>query len=655
MFGKNKKSILLLLMFFFWVGYVSFTGYQFYTQASKLTEHLNATRQANLDYILQSSVGALIQEHPAGVHDKLSQARKLRFVDFFILQKGDQPLFFENNTGNIAELNHNYANFNVFIDTNGLKFKTIKVMDYRLTAGIYADVQGTIWGTFKNMLPLFIKDIFIVTLLLGLVAYTVLKDILNLSRVLASRERSNISNIKTRSAEGETLLRASLGLEGERLRLEKLSEVYGETVGPAIRHELQSGKAAPYSFSATLCRVDLNGYTQIFLEKDDKYLIAILNAYFARAREIIERYDGLIYQFVGDEIVFQFKDEITPSLSSTSLATACIRDLFEEATLIEKNLPPDANHYFKLKGSFAHGTMRFTQLDEGHALSGLPLIESVRLLSLVDDKSHQVLTFFNDAAATTEGLAFIFDRRTNQLKGFKEEALICRSRDFNSVEWIFESKQWERLTYFRGDAHIVFILNKICFMAVTRESDNIERMLAAMKWHKCRDISPQVLRACEKAISTFIETNDNGLLSDKILSALVSLIGRIVPSHLASESLYSLLTQLMDHRDSRVQATAVVVLSHLDFPAKKLRKKMFSDNNRVASDAIIELAKKNLNDEVYKALCRLLDSADPAYNLSGKYALECILKYYGDADPVFLKANPYLVKMQTWKDPQKAA
>lgn len=655
LFGKNKKSVILILIFFFWLGYVAFTAYQFYSQASKLTASVLKTQQASLDYILQSNINSLIQDHPDAIKDKMEQSKKLGFLDFYILQKNNDVVFFGSDSGNVEELNNNYKHFNTFIETNGVKFKTIKVLDYRLTAGMYSDSNEIIIATFRSMLPMLIKDIIIVTLFLGAIAYSVLRDIINLSKILSSRSRSEIANIKATSAEAETILKASMGLEGERVRLEKLSEVYGETVGPAIRHELKSGKEAPYSFSATLCRIDLNGYTQMFLEKDDKYVTTILNQYFAKAREVIERHGGLIYQFVGDEIVFLFKDETTPDLSSESLAIACIRDLFYEATVIEKNLPEEANHYFKLKGSFAKGTMRFTRLDEGHALSGLPLIESVRLLSLIDDKTHQVLTFFQEASASADGLAFIFDRKVNQLKGFKEESLLCRSRDFNSIEWVFESNMWERLAYFRSDEHMLFVLKKVRLMAVTRRDDDIVRMLTALKYHKFEHTTQEIVTESELTLTSFMRGEEEGLLSTKALSAVVSLLGRIIPKELWGTSLQDSIAKLLDHKDPRVQANAIVVLGRYGYPARRIWENMFSSNNRVAADTIIEVAKQQLNADVWDALHRLLNSAHPTHKRSGEYALQSILAYYQETDPVFLKANPILGKMQALNSNKKSA
>ncbi|MEK2643741.1 adenylate/guanylate cyclase domain-containing protein [Bdellovibrio sp. BCCA] len=656
MLDKNnkRKSVVLMIVATFWIGYVAASSAQFYLNVKDIVVKEIQKRQRNMQFVQESFVSLLISENYSVLKDRLESARALYLIDFYIIKKNDEVIEWYNNLNNLAGINKKYLTFNQIIEVNGLAYRTLKIQDTTFTVGVFEDKERIMWKTAETMLSLLLRDLFIVTLIVAVISYLFLKDIINLSKILSSRSREDIANIKTTSVEAETILKASMGLEGERVRLEQLSETYGETVGPAIRHELKSGREAPYSFAATLCRIDLNGYTQMFLEKDDKYVTTILNQYFARAREVIERHGGLIYQFVGDEIVFLFKDEIAPDLSSESLAIACIRDLFYEATIIEKNLPAEANHYFKLKGSFAKGTMRFTRLDEGHALSGLPLIESVRLLSLIDDKSHQVLTFFQEASPSAEGLAFIFDRKVNQLKGFKEESMLCRSRDFNSIEWVFESNMWERLAYFRSDEHMLFVLKKVRLMAVTRRDDDIVRMLTALKYHRFEKTTQEIVSEAEMTLTSFLRGEEEGLLSTKALSAVVSLLGRIIPKDLWSTTLQDSVVRLLEHKDPRVQANAIMVLGRYGFPARKIWENMFSSNNRVAADTIVEVAKQQLNSDVWDALHRLLNSAHPTHKKSGEYALETIIKYYQDTDPVYLKTNPILAKMLA-KSAKKAA
>ncbi|KYG60757.1 hypothetical protein AZI85_12260 [Bdellovibrio bacteriovorus] len=656
MFVKNKKnkSIVFLIVFTFWVGYISVGLTEFYANISKLTDAQMNERKNELVYLQESFIPLVIEENYSLLTDRLNSARQLQFLDFFIVQRNGEVLTWYNNFDNLDGINVDYKKFNAVVENDHLALRTVKIGDTKFTVGIFQDKAKYIRAMAWMMKGPILREILLVTILLSVVVYIYLKDIIDLSKILASRSREKIAEIKTNSKEAETILQASMGLEGERVRLEKLSEVYSETVGPAILHELKSGKEAPYNFEATMCRVDLNGYTQMFLEKDNTYLITILNQYFARAREVIQRYDGLIYQFVGDEIVFHFKDDMTPGLSTESLAAACIRDLFYEATVIENGLPEEANYYFKLKGSFAHGVMRFIKLDEGHAMSGLPLIESVRLLSLVDDKSHQVLTFFQDASQNTEGLLFVFDRKVNQLKGFKEESMICRARDFNSIEWIFESAMWDRLSYFRADAHMLFTLKKLRLMAITRRDDDLVKILHALRFHKFETTLEEISKEAETTFHSFFTAEQEKLLSTKVLSAYVSLIGRIIPKEHWTKTLEDQLAKLLDHDDYRVQANTIVVLGKYGYPARKIWENMFSKNNRVAADTIVEVAKQQLNADVWDALHRLLSSTQASHRSSGDFALESILKYYGELDPVYLKTNPFLIKMQGLRKPKAA-
>lgn len=635
-----------MIVSLFWIGYVIASSTQFYLNAKEVTEQQILQRQQQMSFVQESFIPLVLTENFSLLKERLEKSRTLNLVDFYIVQRGDQVALWYNNFDNLTGINVNYQIFNRVVENEELAIRTVKLQDTKFTVGVLQNKNRAILKTAWMMKSFIIRDLVIVTAILSLIVYLLLKDIIDLSKVLSSRSRADISKIKTRSLEADTLLKASMGLEGERVRLEKLSEVYGETVGPAIKHELQSGRPAPYSFQATMCRVDLNGYTQLFLEKDDTYLIQILNKYFARARAVIERYDGLIYQFVGDEIVFQFKDEMSPELSTESLATACIRDLFHEASLIEAGLPKEANHYFKLKGSFAKGMMRFTQLDEGHALSGLPLIESVRLLSLVDDKSHQVLTFFKEASPFTEGLAFIFDRKVNQLKGFKEESLLCRARDFNSIDWVFNSARWEQLAYFRSDTHLLHILRKVRLMALTKREGDLISILSALKHHRFAETTGEVIEESDLVLSNFVHSESEGLLSTKALSAMVSLVGRVIPAQAATPRIIESLTRLLDHNDPRVQANAILVLGHFNYPARKIWEKMYSENNRVAADTIVEVAKQQLNEDLLAALERLLSSPHPNHRKSGAYARDCILRYYAEVDPVFFEASPHLARIR---------
>lgn len=625
---------------------MTISAFQFYFNVKAVTDTQVLERQKQMQFVQDTFIPHLITENFEVLKDKIEKARQLHFVDFYIVQSGQNVSLWYNNKNNLAGINVNYTVFNQILQNDQLAFKTVKIQDHKFTVGIFQDKKRIMWTTAWIMKWFIIRDLILVTAILSIVVYLVLKDILNLAKILSSRSRDELGKLKSLSAEGEVLLRASTGLESERIRLETLSETYGQTVGPAIRHELKFGGPAPYTFQATVCRIDLNGYTQIFLENDPKYIHQVLNSYFARAREIIERYNGLIYQFVGDEIVFLFRDNLCNDIPSQKIAIACIRDLFFEASVIEKDLPSDANHYFKLKGSFAHGTMRFTNLDQGHALSGIPLIESVRLLSLIDEKNDQVLNFFETDTSIYADLAFVYDRKVNRLKGFKEDTVINSAKKFSIVSAVINEKKWDQLTLFRRDSDLEVVLESLLSSSQANSEEEIMAILGALRHHRFSTISKLTVEKVKAALETFIQADQMKRLSFKPLSSFVTLMGHILPASAVTPDIYQMLNGLLSHPIPRVQANVIVTLGHYKVPTQKIYKKMFAANNRVAADTIIEVAKQEMTADVEKALNQLLTSLDPVFRASGQFALKSILEYYEEKDPVYLKTNKYLSQLQ---------
>ena len=597
----KKRSLLLLIACLFWLSYITFTGVQYVKEISSFTEHQIEDRQVRMLYVQDQAFSSLVDEKMDLLKDQLENARKISLIDFYILQKENEVVMWYNNFNDLEGINVEYKVFDKLLTTDTVAFRTLKAFNYTLTLGLiqnkYDLIKTNLWLLRYNIA----RDILFVTASLIGILFFMLKDILSLSKVLTGKNRNQMEGIKARSAEAEALINASKGLEGERQRLSVLSETYSQTVGPAIVHEIQSGRPAPYQFQATICRIDLNGYTQLMLEKEPSYLNNILNSYFAMARETINRYGGLIYQFVGDEIVFEFKDDLSEAGNSIALATACIRDLFQQARILEDSLPADANHYFKLKAAFARGTMRFVALDQGHALSGIPLVESVRLLSTVEDKSNQILTFFEEDFVMNQDLVFIFDRKENQLKGFKESSRICCSRDFRSIDWLFDNQSWSLLKYYRSDADLTFILKKIRLYAGSSEGRTLDALFEHLKSHHFTDVSTELAREAQVNLFSFMELEKNNLLSEKALASYISFYQRIVPIHQRGSEAEKLLHKLLSHKNFRVQANTVLAIGPSLRSAQELKKRIHSSNNRLAAHDNDELAKIHMDNSVLKA------------------------------------------------------
>lgn len=641
MFAKNKpnKSMVLLIIVSFWLGYVGLTLTQFYYNVAKMVDDIIGERQAQMVYAEDNQIPALLADNIDLVDANLHKAHGLGLIHFYILQKGNEPVAYYNGGAGPEALNYNYQTFNSVLATENLSYRTIKIMDYRLTVGIHQNRHQIIMQNLNYMKGPILRDLAMVTVLLSLVVYFFLKDIIDLSRILASKDRNKMANVRSLSKEGQTLLQAARSYESTQKSLEYENKVYTETLTPAIVHEMKSGRKAPYSFQTSLIRVDLNGFTQIFLDKKDEYVTEMMHNYFVRAREVIERYNGLIYQYVGDEIVFHIKQD---KVNSQAMALACLRNIFEVAQEIEDNLPEGADHYFKVKGCFVLGKIRFVPQDSGFSLSGLPLIESARLLSVVEDKKKSSVTFYSDIAPQVESLCHISETKEAVLKGFSDKASLSKATEFASVKEVFAQGRLADVTYFRGDSDLIQIYEYLYQVLAVGEEDVFFKIFAELKHFKVRQTTSEQVAAFVKLFKEAHKWNEAGHVSDKVLASVISLSSNLVPIAQVENSLLEILTQCLEHKDPRTQANAIIVLGDLAQDITFLRKYIYMKHNRVAADALLVSGKKQFDKELAEKLEEFLESKNPLFKASGQFVVKHLADHYKNTDPVFFETNPHL-------------
>lgn len=591
-----------------------------------------------MQFVQESFIPAVLSENRSLLKDRLEAARKIHMLDFYILQKDREVLEWYNNFSNLDGINADYQVFNQVLQNDQLAFRTVKLMDYRFTVGVLQNKKNIMLQTALNMKGQIIQDILIVTLLAGLIVYIFLKDILSLTKILSTRDRSKLASVKSLSKEGQTLLKATQSYESTKQYLEHENRCYSDSLTPAILHEMKSGQKAPYAFQSTMIRVDLNGYTQIFLEKKDEYVTDIMNAYFIQARELIERYNGLIYQYVGDEIVFHIKEG---PQNSQAMALACLRSVFKAAQDIEDSLPVGADHCFKVKGSFVLGKIRFVNQDSGFALSGLPLIESARLLSQVDDKASSSATFYAEASDSLQELCTIADTKETLLKGFSKPSTLYRAKEFTSVEKALAT-DITLLTYFRSDEDLCHAYSFLTEELEAGKDSTFFTAFNILKTFKLKMSTETQADGFTQFLTDILKLNQEQKANDKVLSAAISLASNFVPAYLVKENLLEQLGTCLEHGDHRVQANAIIVLGDLAKDVAFLRRFVYSKNNRVSADALLVSGKRDLDKELTEKLKEYLDSKNPLFQASGRFVVKSLGEHYKNADPIFYETNPML-------------
>ncbi|MBO9666710.1 MAG: adenylate cyclase, partial [Bdellovibrio sp.] len=586
--GKRKKSLVLLIVATFWVCYVGISLTQFFFNVSDITNDVIENKQSQMVFVQDSQISNLVADNTNLVTANLDKARELNLIHFFILQQGSKVVSFNNNGKSSDGIDTDYQVFNQVLATENIAFRTIKLMDYRLTVGVFQNKNKIIMQTAWDYKGMILRDLFMVTAFLSLIVWLFLKDILDLSKILSSRDRSKMTNVRSLSKEGATLLHAAQTYEATQKTLSYENKVYTETLTPAIVHEIKSGRKAPYAFHTSMIRVDLNGFTQIFLDKKDEYVTDMMNTYFIRSREIIERYGGLIYQYVGDEIVFHIKEE---NNNSQAMALACLRAIFEIAQDIEDNLPAGADHYFKVKGSFVAGRIRFVPQDSGYGLSGLPLIESARLLSQVDDKAKSSITFYNEASPQVSDLCVISETKSTMLKGFSTPAILCKVTEFTPIERLMGRHQLEYLTYYRSDNDLIAIYKFIEKSLAEKDETSFFRVFSTLKNLKVQQTSLAQVAAFENLLKVTHKLNAKKDISDKVLASVISLSANLIPHAFVESSLLNFLEKCLEHKDPRTQANAIIVLGDLAKDVTFLRQYIYASHNRVSADALLVTGK----------------------------------------------------------------
>ncbi len=333
----KKKSFLVTIIVSFWFLYTGLTIFSYLYEIQKYYQDYIAQKKHQVDFQISNANHFLINQKTKSLVEVLNQARELHAFDFYILkellpQGQSEVLGYYTPSGKLEDINFNYNpdNYEIFVEDEKHCFKTVSLFNYQLTIGFNKTESSFISQQMTLSRNSIIFDLVVVTSLVFLIVYFIMKDILQISKLLGSKDRHQIKNLHSFSKEAETLIRAAQGFEELNDSLKSDNLLLASSLGPAIQAELKSGKTPPYRLQCTLARVDLNGYTQLFLQKSPEDLLGLLSDYFRQSRDLIERYHGSVYQYVGDEIVFLFKERPGQGPSSTR-ALSTIRSLFEMA------------------------------------------------------------------------------------------------------------------------------------------------------------------------------------------------------------------------------------------------------------------------------------------------------------------------------------
>lgn len=614
---KNRKTILLVSIAALWLAYVGIVSAEYYFNITSRVDRVIQDRKKDVDFVLEFSGNLIIKDNLDSLSERLKQAREFRMVDFYILQKKNKVVTFYNKQNNPDDLNQEYTDFNHFIESEDITYKTIQIYDYRLTVGVNTAKKSLSRVVFGEQKYLVLHNLAIVTLFAAFMFFFIYRDAVSFTKLRGLKK-----------TEPETPLKSMANVVPLTPK-----ESHKSVLAPALLHEVKNKTFAPAAFESTVVRVDLNAETLASLSQSDQFTL-ILSKYQVESQELIARYGGLLCSSNGTELVFHFKGA---RRSVEPMAVACVRSIFEFAEEIEKTLPSSAGRMFKLKSSFQSGMVHFTKLETGFNLSGTPFTESAKILTAIEG------TFNTSILGFTESSKDIVSRLC-KTTAFNQGLAVVST--FTSQDTVLTDDKADLCTFYRSDVNLMALLGYMEKLVDTQNDDVFFRIFGDLKHVKTQVICSDL----EKAFTHFMEftyrKSHDKPVDPKILSAAVSMTQNLIPQGHGSEKLTEILKLYLQFSDARVQANAVSVLGEVPSNVRFLKKFIHSDHNRVSADALLVTGKQVVDKELVGRVQSLLRSSDKVHQASGRYVALKLVEHYKQKDMLYYNTNPHLKKLE---------
>lgn len=552
----------------------------------------------------------------------LEAARQQKRFEFYVLQFQGQTLWYGDASGKIDDVDFPWPiQETAVIDNKVHETYESKIIapGYQLSIGFkdtFAQEFSSQTEGYSNQL---FEEVLYVLLIVLVVGVWTLKDIMRISREVKRGKRANVAKIAANSAEAEMFVKGLTGYAQAVTELEEENRRLGRQVLPSLQKEIHSGRKPPYDFECTMVRTDINHFSTIFNTHNVTEFMATINEFFDEVSRIVARYGGLVHEFVGDEVIYYFKDD--EHANSFAIALSAIRDVNEAAQRFNAFTTRERGYPFTVKNSLAHGKVRFGPLVGGFTVAGAVLIETVRILSFITEKDESVAYFDAVNATRLEGLIQSHERMRVKMKGYQSEIGLHQYLTHLPLQHVLDTlgaKTVDHLTYYRDDRAIEMIIADL-----RTKRRNLDLTLKAIRVLREPYVASPRHKHGDTLSQWIVEETDA-----KILSAVIKLFINLVPKEEFAPAYKEQLAKLLKHEDRRVVANTVEVLTHFEQEAK-IKK---PNDLRTAANAIVHEGREEITPSAAKKLKALLKSKKPNEIASGLYALGELAQMHRERD-----------------------
>lgn len=478
---------------------------------------------------------------------------------------------------------------------------------------------------------------------------------------------------KPKSKEGDVILANLRGRTKVAKKFKKVAETLAKQVQPAMK-KLMNTRNPPYEFLGHMVRTDINNYTELVKGPHSEAFKKRMDQFFVEVGELVNRYGGLVCDFVGDEIIYFFEDE--PEGSTFQKALDAAREVNEIAERINSETQVLGFSFF-IKSGIASEQMRFGRHLTGYNLSGDPFITTVRLLEYAKNKSVNEILIADDRILELRDDQIIDSLGMLPLKGLALPRLVSKFIRSNSIEeqlrQLEEAVESGRFIHpkdvivYRSDRAIVTIAN---FMATRFYGDKTHVQLLVIRIMRkmvCFAPNPSVTKAMNTWLDGVYSRTHQGKETDTnswaVASALVTLYPCIVPREGLNDESLQLLHLLLKSPNERVRSNAFEAFGRYGIAPEgiDLKAAIKSKNNREAANALILFGVQNYDQFIHRELERMISGRGQWWEFfmkqritdrsaSGLYALGEICRTMAESDPVAYHTSYQLQKLVKWAE-----
>lgn len=492
------------------------------------------------------------------------------------------------------------------------------------------------------------QRIFVLTILvvLGVFLFT-FRDLFKIVNVIRTKGLRGLQDMQSLSKEAEILKQGLTGYQDTVKRLSHVNRVLGAQVLPSLKSELQSGRQPPYDFACTLVRTDINDFTRIFHSRPQDEFLKTINEFFTDSSHVISRYDGLIHEFVGDEIIFYLKDEV--HRNSFTAALACAAELGAVAERIHQRTSTQENSYeFRIKSSLAHGTIRFGPLLNGYSLAGAPLIETTRILSQVSEKNENTIHFDSRHLSQTHGGVKFDEAFRASLKGLEGERVIFRYLGHKALDQVLSSETSGDVVLhdYRREQELVALFRHAVMNAESPVAIEISSLMRSVQVTKCSEAYARGIASLLQDALEVQSSHDSEFA--KNLASFIGSLPRIIPANSFQEDMGRLLGKFLKHSDHRIVANTIEAMEAFRSTgyADLNQELLDSPNPRVAANALVFVGKIEISKDVVRRTRNLLESNDLVQLGGGIFVWGEIAGHHASRDTVYLRTHPEFMELE---------